>query len=176
MTFASPWVLAAGLIVISPATARNWRVSGELVLVSSHGGLNFLIGNGPEADGTFVRVLDLEPSIAGQWTGAEAIVSREIGRDAAASDVSDFMYARAWRWIHDNPIGEAALLARKTWYALNASFLTLNHSFPFYASDASGPLRLLVVGPSLIVPLGLMGLLAAKPRARPTVTMSSRRP
>ena len=158
---------AAGLVVIAPPTARNWRVAGEFVPVSSHGGINFLIGNGPEADGTFVRVLDLEPSIAGQWTGAEAAVSRKLGRPATASDVSDFMYARAWRWIRENPVDEAVLVARKTWYALGASFLTLNHSFPFYANDAGGPLRWLVVGPSLFVSLGLVGLIAARPRARP---------
>ncbi len=158
--------LAAGLIVIAPATARNWRITGELVPISSHGGLNFLIGNGPEADGTWVRVLDLEPSIAGQWSDAEALVSRELGRPATASDVSDFMYARAWSWIRENPPGEAALLARKTWYALSASFLTLNHSFPFYAADVGGPLRLLVVGPALVVPLGLVGLFVARPRQR----------
>ena len=155
---------AAGLAVIAPATVRNWRVSGELVLVSSHGGLNFFIGNGPDATGTFTRVLDLEPSITGQWLGAVDTVGRELGRPPTAADVSDYFYGQAFAWIHGHPADALALVGRKTWYALSATFLTLNHSFPFFAEEVEGPLGWLVVGPWLIVPLGLVGLVVAQPR------------
>src|SRR5438094_192160 len=58
---------AATALVVSPVTMRNWRATGEFVLISSHGGLNLLIGNGPQADGTFTRVMDIQPTITGQW-------------------------------------------------------------------------------------------------------------
>lgn len=169
---ASPWrmtgkglvLFATGLLVIAPVTARNWMVSGELVLVSSHGGFNFLVGNGPQSDGTFTHVLDLEPSITGQWLGAVDTVRRETGREPTAGEVSSYFYGEAWRWIRSHPVDEIALIARKTWYGLSADFLTLNHSFPFFVKDVGGPLAWLVVGPGLIVPLGLVGLVLARPR------------
>jgi 4-amino-4-deoxy-L-arabinose transferase-like glycosyltransferase len=66
----------AALIVISPATIRNWRATGEFVPISSHAGLNFLIGNNAEADGTFRAVMGVEPSVSGQWIGARKWVTR----------------------------------------------------------------------------------------------------
>jgi len=155
---------AAGLLAVAPVTVRNWVVSGELVLVSSHGGFNFFVGNGPGATGTYRYVLDLEPSITGQWTGAVDTVRREIGHDPSAADVSDYFYAQTWNWVREHPRAELVLLLRKTWYAVSAAFVTLNHSFPFFVHDVDGPLAWLAIGPWLLVPLGLIGLVVARPR------------
>jgi len=53
-------MLVAGLLVaLGPVAVRNRVVSGEWILVSSHGGLNFYIGNNADADGTYhVRTND----------------------------------------------------------------------------------------------------------------------
>ena len=56
-------VLAAAL-TIAPATVRNRVVAGEWVLITSHGGLNFYIGNSEGADGTWAFVEGVTPSIA----------------------------------------------------------------------------------------------------------------
>jgi tetratricopeptide (TPR) repeat protein len=58
------------------------------------------------------------------------------------------------------------LFARKIWYALSATFLSMNHSYVFFARELTGPLSFLVVGPALLVPLGLVGLIFARPRER----------
>ena len=155
--------VAAGLVVIAPATLRNWRATGEFVLISSHGGLNFLTGNGPEADGTFVSTMGIAPNIRGQWIAAPRVASEATGRAMSASETSAFFMTRALDWIGAHPVDEARLLLRKTWYALSGVFLTLNHSYPFFAHDAGSALRLLAIGPLTIVPLGLLGLLFARP-------------
>jgi hypothetical protein len=61
-------------------------------------------------------------------------------------------------WIAANPAAELTLLARKAWYALSNVFLTLNYSYPFYARDIGSPLGLLIVGPTLLLALGAVGL------------------
>ena len=155
--------VAAGLLVISPATIRNWRATGEVVLISSHGGLNFLIGNGPDADGTFVSTMGIAPDIRGQWIDAPRVAGEATGRAMSASDTSTFFMQRALAWVRDHPGAEARLLARKTWYALSGAFLTLNHSYPFFAYDTGSALRFLAIGPLVIVPLGLVGLVLARP-------------
>ncbi len=60
----------------------------------------------------------------------------------------------------------ASLLLRKTRLALSASFLPAGRSYPFFAWDLVGPLTFCVVGPWLLVPLGLVGLVAARPHRR----------
>ncbi len=164
-TSAATFVLA-GILAISPATYRNWRVAHEFVPISSHGGWNFLAGNGPRADGTYTTPLNLNPSVAGQWLGATEAVRQATGHEPSAREVSGFFLAKAFEWIRAHPGDELRLLARKTRYALSATFLTLNHSFPFFARDLRGPLTALVVGPALIVPLGLVGLVVARPREK----------
>ena len=154
--------VVAGLVVIAPATVRNWRVSGEPVLIASHGGLNFLIGNGPEADGTFRRVMNIEPTVRGQWLEAPRVVRDAVGHDAGPTEVSRYFYRQAIDWIRDHPGAWLRLLGTKVSLALSSTFLTLNHSFPFFARDVFGPLSFLVVGPAVIVPLGLVGLVVAR--------------
>ena len=156
----------AGLIVIAPATIRNWRVSGELVLIASHGGLNFLIGNGPEADGTFRRVMNIEPTVRGQWIDAPRVVREATGREAGPTEVSRFFYRQAFDWIREHPHAWLRLMATKLSLAMSSTFLTLNHSFPFFARDIFGPLSFLIIGPAVIVPLGLVGLVVARPNRR----------
>ena len=159
-------LVLGGVLAISPATWRNWRVIGEVVPISSHGGWNFLAGNGPQADGTYTTPMNLSPSIAGQWLGAADVVRQATGRDPSPREVSGFFLGKAFEWIRSHPREELRLLARKTRYALSATFLTLNHSFPFFARDLRGPLTLLAIGPALIVPLGIVGLVVARPRDR----------
>ena len=157
-------LLGAALLVIAPVTARNYRASGEFVLISSHGGLNFLIGNGPDSDGTFVTTMGIEPSIRGQWQDAPRVASAAEGRTVSAGETSAFFARQAREWIADRPFVWIALLARKVWYSLSGVFLTLNHSYPFFAYDAGTWLRFMPVGPLILVPLGLLGLTLARPR------------
>jgi tetratricopeptide (TPR) repeat protein len=159
--------LAAGAVLaLAPATYRNWRVAGQLVPITSDAGLRFLAGNGPDADGTYRMPPGIRPTIAGQWIGASDLVQQSIGHPPSAREVSGFFFDKSFDWIRQHPREEVQLLAQKARYALSATFLTLNHSFPFFARDLRGPLTLLAVGPALVVPLGLVGLVLARPRDR----------
>ncbi len=55
-------------------------------------------------------------------------------------------------------------MARKIWLTLSRGFLTLNYSFPFFAYDTGSALRFLAIDPAVIMPLGLIGLVFARPR------------
>ncbi len=159
--------LIAGIVVIAPVTWRNWRVSHQFVPIVSTGGLNFLIGNGPEATGTFTRAMSIEPDVEGQWLGAPAVASVALGHDATAAEASRYLRGQAFAWIQAHPLPELGLAARKLRYALSSTFVVITHSYPFYAHDTFGALTICAVGPTLIVPLGLVGLVVARPRMRP---------
>lgn len=153
---AAAFLLGAALGIL-PATARNLAVSGEPVLVSSHGGLNLLVGNGPGANGVYRWLDGITPDIAGQAADAKRVAEAEAGRALSAREVSAHFAAKAWEWIAGNPGAAARLFARKCWYVLSGDEAPLNFSLPWYRRETD-VLKLLFVGPGLLVPLGGAGL------------------
>jgi 4-amino-4-deoxy-L-arabinose transferase-like glycosyltransferase/Tfp pilus assembly protein PilF len=151
-------LLVSALVVLVPNAIRNYAVSGEAILISSHGGLNFYIGNNAGADGTYQRIAGITPSVVGQTRDATRLAEAESGRRLSSGDVSDYFYRRAWEWIKGNPPSALALLARKVALIANAANAPLNYSYAYYSRDENTLLRFLLVGPWLIVPLGLVGL------------------
>lgn len=157
---------AAGLACVLVGNGlRNYAASGELVLIASHGGLNFYIGNHAGADGTYQLVPGITPSIAGQAGDATREAEAEAGRPLTAREVSDVFYGRAWTWILANPGQAASLLVRKTVLVLHRANVPLNYSYAFYSRDEPTILRWLFVGAWLLVPLGAAGLLVPSMRA-----------
>ncbi|MEA2571229.1 MAG: hypothetical protein QOI24_3230 [Acidobacteriota bacterium] len=149
---------AAGCaLVLTPVAARNVIVAHELVLVSSHGGLNFYIGNNATADGTYHAVPGIRPTIAGQSEDTKRMAEEATGRPMTSREVSRWFYARSFAWIGAHPGDALRLLARKLAYTINETDLALNYSYDYFRRDVVSALRFLIVGPWLLVPLGVAG-------------------
>lgn len=152
--------VAMGLaIAVAPATGRNLAVSGEPVLVSSHGGLNLYIGNRAAADGTYRHLPGITPDIRGQVRDARHLAEEAAGRPLPAGEVDGHFRRLALVWARDHPFDAARLFLRKLAYVLAAPEISLNYSYAYYALDEPTLLRWLVVGAWLLVPLGLLGLM-----------------
>jgi tetratricopeptide (TPR) repeat protein len=154
--------LVIGIVVI-----RNAASFGEPLLITAHGGLNFFIGNNAEADGTYSAVEGITPSIRGQVRDARRVAEAATaaatgaGRTLSEGEVSGYFYDRAFDWIASHPANALTLFARKVAYTLNAADLALNHSYTYFSRDESSLLRVLIIGPWCLVPLGLLGLAAS---------------
>src|SRR5262249_40187133 len=57
------WLAAGVCLAMMPVGIRNAAVSHEWTLTSSQGGLNFYIGNAPEATGYYRTISGITPSI-----------------------------------------------------------------------------------------------------------------
>lgn len=157
-------VLAAGLAIgLAPVAARNVIVAHQWSFVSSHGGLNFYIGNSAEATGFYHQIPGITPSIEGQATDARRVAEKALGRSLTEAETSDYFVGLALDWIRGNPGAALALFLKKLGYAFNAQHIALPYSYPFYAYDANTLLRFYVIGPWLLLPLGLVGLVVAAP-------------
>jgi Flp pilus assembly protein TadD len=154
---------AALALGLAPAALRNLAVTGRLTLVSSHGGLNFAIGNRAGADGTYEAPPGITPSIAGQAHDARVVAEAALGRPLADPEVSAYFTGLGLAWIREHPVDAAALFARKLWLVAHRSELPLNYSYAYYERDEATILRWLPVGAWCLVPLGLAGL-AVRPR------------
>jgi tetratricopeptide (TPR) repeat protein len=154
---AAALVLGAALC-LAPFTIRNRMVAGEWVLVTSHGGLNFFIGNHAGADGTWSAVPGVRGSIDGQKDDVRKVAGAALGRPVSASEASTYFYGQSWTWMRSHPIDWARLLARKIALTFNSTDVALNYSYTYFVRDEPGVLTVLAVGPWLIIPLGLFGL------------------
>ncbi len=160
-------VMAAGLaLALSPVVIRNVVVAGDWSPASSHGGLNFYIGNNPEANGAYHMVPGIRPNIAGQQADARRVAEQSVGRSLDDSEVSAYFYGLGWTWIRLNPTDALGLFIRKLAYTFNSAYITLNYSYPFYAYDARTLLAVLFVGPWLLIPVGVVGLAIGMPAGR----------
>jgi Flp pilus assembly protein TadD/4-amino-4-deoxy-L-arabinose transferase-like glycosyltransferase len=153
-------VLAASLLAVLAANAaRNYAVSGDAVVIASHGGLNLYIGNHDRADGMYTPVPGITPSIAGQAGDSRRVAESDVGRSLSPGEVSDYFAWRAIDWVTGHPADALRLTIRKIGILLNRVDVPLNYSYAFYAREPSSFLRMLAVGPWLLLPFGLVGLL-----------------
>jgi 4-amino-4-deoxy-L-arabinose transferase-like glycosyltransferase len=163
-------IIVAGLLVgMAPVAMRNMVVSNQWSIgsafASSHGGLNFYIGNSESATGFYHQVPGITPNIKGQAEDARRVAEKALGRPVDDAEASSYFFGLAWTWIREHPVDAAGLFARKLRYTLSAHHIALPHSYPFYAYDAGTLLRFYAIGPWLLIPLGLVGMLFFAPGA-----------
>lgn len=162
-----PAMLMAGVLIgLAPAIVRNLAVSHELALVSSHGGLNFYIGNNDHATGFYVNVPGVTPTIVGQERDTRRIAERALGHPVTDGEASSYFTGLARQWIRDHPGAAAVLFVKKVVLSFHAVHVPLPHSYPFFAYDTPTALRFYVVGPWLLTPLGIVGFLIGARRVR----------
>lgn len=112
--------LALGLVLatcltISPATIRNWAVAGDFVPISSNAGVNLLLGNHPEANGT------ISPNLPGlgefstcyDYPKLVSAVEAKVGKPLKHSEVSAYLAGQAKDYILTHPLEALKLTGRK---------------------------------------------------------------
>jgi len=110
---ASALLLAGLALAVLPIALRNVVVTREPLLTSFQGGVNFWIGNNPEADGTY------RPLVAGRQVPererAEAVrlAEQAAGRELSPREVSRYWLRRALAWAAREPGAFLRLQARK---------------------------------------------------------------
>jgi tetratricopeptide (TPR) repeat protein len=144
------------LIPILPVAIRNYVVGDDIVLVASQGGVNFYIGNNPQADGYSSSM----PSRRGAgWENRDQTfqVGKALGHTPHPSEESWYWYRQGFRFILDQPLQFLSLLARKAYLFVNAYEIPNNQNF-YSFSRYSFLLRWLPAGFWLIGPLGIAGM------------------
>jgi tetratricopeptide (TPR) repeat protein len=152
------------LLVLGPCAIRNRAVAGEWVLVTSHGGLNYYIGNSPQADGTYRATPGVRPSIDGQREDVRKTAAAALGHAVTASEASSYYYGLARQWMREQPMAWLSLQFRKVALTFNAVDVGLNVSYTYFARDEVSLLSFLPVGTWFLIPVGLFGLIVGAPR------------
>jgi len=96
-------VFAGAAVAILPVTIRNRVVGGEWVLIASYGGVNFYIGNNPQADGVAAIVPGTRADWQGGYEDTHRIPELELGRKLSEGEVSGYWFRKGLDWIGANP-------------------------------------------------------------------------
>lgn len=147
------------LLCVAPVTLRNRMVSGEWVLVSTHGGINFFIGNNPQADATQA----IRPGE--EWGALVSLPYREGARSDREAEA--FFYREALRYLVQHPGEFLRNIGVKSVRFWNAREIPRNTAEEYFCAQST-VLRPLVWRTAwfafpfgVLGPLGILGLVMA---------------
>ena len=162
---------AAFLAVVSPATVKNYAASGEFILISGNGGVNFFIGNNKDASGAFSLPAGKElVNGPGFYRSTFVYPERELGKELTAGEVDSYWFGEGWRAVTGSPSMALRLITKKTLLFLN-SYEIPNHN-NYYFFKRYGPLlELPLFGLVVVGPFFLLGALQLGRRWREYVPL-----
>jgi len=114
--------LVAGLLLaLAPVAVRNGLVGGDFLPTTFQGGVNFWIGNNPEADGTYQPVVPGKQIPALERQEPVRVAEQELGRSLTPAEVSSYWLGKALDWAIGHPGAFLRLQLRKlglfwSWY------------------------------------------------------------
>lgn len=140
-------VLAAAALPVLSVTVINLAASGQPVLVSYNGGVNFWIGNNAD----YERTVLIRPGRA--W---QALMQEPVDAGARSeSETSAWFFRRAAAWIAADPGAWAGLMAKKTHRVLRGDEQARNQEiYPF--RERSRLLSVLLWSRGVAFPSGIL--------------------
>lgn len=95
--------LAGMSIIIGSVTLRNYLVEKDHVLITGNLGINFYLGNNPEATGTFFCPADITMNQDDMFRDAKIIAESDLRCRLSTSQVSSYWFNRAQSFIRQEP-------------------------------------------------------------------------
>lgn len=112
-TLALGGCLLAFLSLLSLSALRNFLAAGETVFFTAHGGINFFIGNNPEATGQFHSHFTRYTSAEQLFQQSKREAERQTGHPLTDGESSRFWFQRGMTFVRENPVAFLRLLRQK---------------------------------------------------------------
>lgn len=157
--------LAVFVLTLAPVTAHNFFRGKDTVLLTSHAGFNFYVGNNPLSEGTFVSIPGTGSSVESQIAGSRAIAERELGRPLKPSEVSKYWSDKAMDFIRQNPGRFLELCVKKFILFFDSREISDVNDYSF-EKEFNPMLRFPWPGFALLGPLFILGLMLPLRRSR----------
>ena len=148
--------LAVGLL---PSWIHNARQGEGFTLVSSSGGINFFIGNNPQATGRFHIPKGEKFTGFTHWDfqeNTQVIAERALGRKLSPSEVSAYWYGRGLDFWAERPGQALGLIGKKLLLALNGEEMPVHH--PYVFAKEIVPILGWLLSFGVVFPFALLGV------------------
>jgi tetratricopeptide (TPR) repeat protein len=152
--------IAGCVVPVGVIAMRNWHVGHEFVPLSSNGGINFFIGNNPDAHGIFEPPDIMRSGVLTMREDATKIAESVLGRPLSSSEVSGYWFHRGLAFIRDNPADFLRLLYRKFLLFWDAQEIA-DVIHPVFFRDYASVLKLPMLTFGMIAPLALLGIVVS---------------
>ncbi len=146
-------LLLGMMVLVAPVTLRNYIVGKDLVLISSQGGINFYLGNNPQADGMSAIFYGAD----WQYRDFQFTAQKETGKNLKPSQISGYYYQKGLDFILGQPAKSSKLLLKKLYLFWNKIEISNNQDIYFFKRYSS-LIRILPLGFWIIGPLALTGI------------------
>jgi len=153
-------------VALGPVIARNYWVSGELILTTYQGGANFYTGNNPSnRTGEFQYVPFVRPQTIYEEHDFKAEAEARSGRKLGPSEVSSFWFAEGLKHIAAYPGFAARVFLQK--FALFWSDYEAPDAWDMYFLGRYSPVMAMpLLGMGLLLPLAVLGVLVGFRKSR----------
>lgn len=156
------YIIMGMALMIIPVTVRNQLVTGELALTTVSGGMNFFVGNNPQATGLYVETEFIESSDPKSEFNKYLQEARNRSwKNLTPSGASHFWYIAGLTFLADHPLQWLKLWWNKFFYFWNNLEAPNNLSI-FLVKRYSPILKMLIWGFGLLASTGLVGLFLLK--------------
>ncbi len=160
-TSARRWflMLAGTAVILFAVGIRNLIVGNEFTLTTSSAGMNFYVGNNPDATGLYWEAPFLS-SVEPQYEDDEyrRVASEAVRRELTTREAGGYWFRKSLDWMINHPIDYLKLAATKKFYFWNRAEFANNVSI-YLGRELSPVLRFNPIGFWMIAPLGLGGLI-----------------
>ncbi len=155
------WIVCAGVPIL-PITLANIVKGHEFVVIATQGGVNFWIGNNPEAIG----YLSSLPGYGSTWTMADAAdeSQRAMGRKLTEGEVSAFYTKKGRDFITGQPLQALNLMIRKIGLFFNHFEISNNKHIEYFSRLSPWLPTLQWLNFGVLLPLSLLGFWVLRTR------------
>jgi len=140
-------------------TTHNYLADKSYIPLTSHGGINFYIGNHEQASGQWEAPEGMESSVSAiNLEQAQQVAEKETGKELTPVEVSNFWYQKAWHFIVTKPGAWLGLMLKKTFLFWSGYEIPLNFDYYFH-QQFSFLLKIPFTQFYLLFPLALLGMI-----------------
>ena len=165
------YLLTGFFIITSLITVRNYFIEKKLSPFSAQGGINFYIGNNPEATGFFMSPQGISSTPVEQVLTSIEYAEQEAGGTLTTSEASRYWLFKGISFIKEYPLDAFLLYIKKCTFfwrkeeiPINIHFQLCKNLFPIF--------RLPLISFGMIAPFAILGIILSLKRWKSTLLIT----